>query len=69
MYYVIFKVLSIWISIQTNNIVAKYHFVTHVINGGGVALEKFHTQEYCADMFTKPVLLEKLRLFLDPLDL
>jgi hypothetical protein len=33
-----------------------HHFVRQVTDGGGVV----HTGENCADMFTKPVLLEKL---------
>eukprot|EP00253_Pinus_taeda_P023235 PITA_23235 len=39
----------------------KYHFVRQVITERGVSLEKVHTKENCADMFTKLVLLEKLR--------
>jgi hypothetical protein len=34
-----------------------HHFVRQVTDGGGVV----HTEASCADMFTKPVLLEKLR--------
>jgi len=45
---------------KTKHIVIKYHFVRQVIDEGGVALEKFHIQENCADMFMKPVLLEKV---------
>jgi hypothetical protein len=45
---------------KTKHIVIKYHFVRQVIDEGGVALEKVHTQENCANMFMKPVLLEKL---------
>jgi hypothetical protein len=45
---------------KTKHIAIKYHFVRQVIDGGGVALKKVHTQENCADMFTKLVLLEKL---------
>jgi hypothetical protein len=33
---------------KTKHIVVKYHFVRHVIDGGGVALKKVHTQENCA---------------------
>jgi hypothetical protein len=47
----------------------KYHFVRQVIDGGGVDLKKVHTQENCADMFTKPMLLEKLWWCLDSLGL
>jgi hypothetical protein len=46
---------------KTKHIPIKYHFVRHVIDEGGVSLEKVHTKEHCTDMFTKPVLLEKLR--------
>jgi len=45
---------------KTKHIDIKYHFVRYVVDGGGVALKKVHTQKNCADMFTKPVLLEKL---------
>jgi hypothetical protein len=45
---------------NTKHIPIKYHFVRHVIDEGGVALEKVHTQENCVDMFMKLVLLEKL---------
>ena len=40
-----------------------------VITERGVSLEKVHTKENCADMFTKPVLLEKLRWCLASLGL
>jgi hypothetical protein len=46
---------------KTKHIVVKYHFVRQGIDGGGVVLEKVHTQENCVDMFTKLVLLERLR--------
>jgi hypothetical protein len=45
---------------KTKHIPIKYHFVRQVIDEGGVSLEKVHTKENCVDMFTKPVLLEKL---------
>ena len=45
---------------NTKHIDVRYHFVRHVIDGGKVALKKVHTQENCEDMFTKPVLVEKL---------
>ena len=46
---------------KTKHIDVKYHFVRQVIGEGGVDLKKVHTQKKYADMFTKPVLLEKLR--------
>ena len=46
---------------KTKHIDVKYHFVKKAIGEGGVDLIKVHTQKNCADMFTKPVLLEKLR--------
>ena len=46
---------------KTKFVAIKYHFVRQVIDEGGVALEKVHTQGNCADMFTKPILLEKLQ--------
>ena len=46
---------------KTKHIPVKYHYVRHVIDEGEVILEKVHTKKNCADMFTKPVTLEKLR--------
>ena len=46
---------------KTKHIDVKYHFVRQVITEGGLDLKKVHTQENCANMFTKLVLLEKLR--------
>ena len=46
---------------KTNYIDVKYHFVRTFIGEGGVYLKKVHTQENCADMFIKPILLEKIR--------
>eukprot|EP00253_Pinus_taeda_P030568 PITA_30568 len=54
---------------KSKHIPIKYHFVRHVITERGVSLEKVHTKENCADMFTKPVLLEKLRWCLASLGL
>jgi hypothetical protein len=45
---------------KTKHIPIKYHFLGQVIDEGGVDLEKVHTKENCVDMFTEPVLLEKL---------
>ena len=50
------KVLYICIK----HIDVKYHFVRQAIGEGGVDLKKVHTQENCADMFTKPMLLLQL---------
>ena len=46
---------------KTKHIDVKYHFVRQVISEGGVDLKNVHTQENCADMLTKPILLENLR--------
>ena len=46
---------------KTKHIDVKYHFGRQFISEGGVNLKKVHTKENCADMFTKLVLLEKLR--------
>jgi hypothetical protein len=54
---------------KTKRIYIKYHFVTHVIDQGGVALEKVHPEENCANMFMKRVLLEKLHWCLASLSL
>eukprot|EP00253_Pinus_taeda_P028461 PITA_28461 len=47
----------------------RYHFLRHVIDGGKVALQKVHTRENCANIFTKPVTVEKLRWCLASLGL
>ena len=54
---------------KSNHIPIKYHFVRQVITERGVSLEKLHTKEKCANMFTKPVFLEKLRWCLASLGL
>eukprot|EP00253_Pinus_taeda_P020499 PITA_20499 len=54
---------------KSKHIPIKYHFVRQVITERGVSLEKVHTKENCADMFMKPVLLEKLRWCLASLGL
>eukprot|EP00253_Pinus_taeda_P024271 PITA_24271 len=46
---------------RTKHIDVRYHFLRHVIDGGKVALKKVHTRENCADIFTKPVTVEKLQ--------
>jgi hypothetical protein len=46
---------------KTRHSLIKYHFVRNVINEGGVSLEKVHTKKNWADMFTKLVLLKKVR--------
>eukprot|EP00253_Pinus_taeda_P016064 PITA_16064 len=46
---------------KSKHIPTKYYFVRQVITERGVSLEKVHTKENCVDMFTKLVLLEKLR--------
>ena len=45
---------------RTKHIDVRYHFLRHVIDGGKVALQKVHTRENCADIFTNPVTVEKL---------
>ena len=54
---------------KTNHIPVKYHFVIHVVDEGGVVLENVHTKDNSADMFIKPVTLEKLRWCLASLGL
>lgn len=54
---------------RAKHIAVKYHMVRQVIDAGTVTLEKVHTTENCADMFTKPVLLEKLKWCLASLGL
>eukprot|EP00253_Pinus_taeda_P003453 PITA_03453 len=45
---------------RTKHIDVRYHFLRHVIYGRKVALQKVHTRENCADIFTNPVTVEKL---------
>eukprot|EP00253_Pinus_taeda_P020951 PITA_20951 len=45
---------------RTKHIDVRYHFLRHVIDGGKVALQKVHTRENYADIFTNPVIEEKL---------
>jgi hypothetical protein len=54
---------------KTKHIPIKYHFVRQVIDEGGFSLEKVHTKESWAHMFTKLVLLEKLQWCLASLGL
>jgi hypothetical protein len=54
---------------KTKKIYIKYDFVRYVVDEGVVALEKFHTKVNSTDMFTKPILLEKLQWCLDSLGL
>eukprot|EP00253_Pinus_taeda_P021690 PITA_21690 len=54
---------------KSKDIPIKYHFVRQVITERGVSLEKVHTKENFAEMFTKPILLEKLHWCLASLGL
>ena len=54
---------------KSKHIPIKYHFIRQVMTETSVSLKKVHTKENCADMFTKPVLLEKLRWCLASLGL
>eukprot|EP00253_Pinus_taeda_P002152 PITA_02152 len=54
---------------KTKHINVRYHFLRHVIDGKKVALKKVHTRENCAEIFTKPVIVEKLQWCLASLGL
>jgi len=54
---------------KTKHIDVKYHLVRQVVDEGGVALKKVHTQENYVKMFIKPILLEKLLWILASLGL
>eukprot|EP00253_Pinus_taeda_P008627 PITA_08627 len=54
---------------RTKHIDVRYHFLRHVIDGGKVALQKVHTRENCANIFTKPITVEKLQWCLASLGL
>ena len=45
---------------KTKHIDVRYRFLRHVIDRRKVALKKVHTWENCADIFIKPVTVEKL---------
>ena len=54
---------------KTKHINVRYHFVRHVIEGGKAVLKKVRTQENHADIFAKPITVEKLRWCLASLGL
>eukprot|EP00253_Pinus_taeda_P026977 PITA_26977 len=54
---------------RTKHIDVRYHFLRHVIDGRKVALQKVHTRENCADIFTKPITVKKMRWCLSSLGL
>eukprot|EP00253_Pinus_taeda_P023964 PITA_23964 len=54
---------------RTKHIDVRYHFLKHVIDGGKVALQMVHMRENCANIFTKPVTVEKLQWCLASLGL
>ena len=47
---------------RTKHIQLKYHFIRPVLEDGQLKLEKIHTSQNIADMLTKLVTREKLRL-------
>jgi len=47
---------------RTKHIQLRYHFIRSLLEDGALTLEKIHTSENPADMFTKCVNLEKLKL-------
>ena len=49
---------------KTKHIQLKYHFIRSVLEDGQLKLEKIHTSQNPADMLTKVVTREKLRIFL-----
>eukprot|EP00253_Pinus_taeda_P004184 PITA_04184 len=54
---------------KTKHIYVRYHFLRDVIDDGKLALKKVHTCDNCADIFTKPITIEKLRWCLASLGL
>jgi len=49
---------------RTKHIQLKYHFIRSVLEDGELKLEKIHTSQNPADMLTKVVTREKLRICL-----
>ena len=47
---------------STKHIQIKYHFIRSVLEDGELKLEKIHTSQNPADMLTKVVTREKLRI-------
>ena len=47
---------------RTKHIDIRYHFIRSLLEDGSIALEKIHTSENPADMLTKAVTREKLKL-------
>ena len=47
---------------RTKHIQLKYHFIRSVLEDGELKLEKIHTSQNPADMLTKVVTREKLRI-------
>ena len=47
---------------RTKHIQLKYHFIRSVLEDGELKLEKIHTSQNPADMLTKVVTMEKLRI-------
>jgi len=47
---------------RTKHIQLKYHFIRSVLEDGELKLEKIHTSQNPADMITKVVTREKLRI-------
>ena len=47
---------------RTKHIHLKYHFIRSVLEDGELKLEKIHTSQNLADMLTKVVIREKLRI-------
>ena len=47
---------------RTKHIQLKYHFIWSVLEDGELKLEKIHTSQNLADMLTKVVTREKLRI-------
>eukprot|EP00253_Pinus_taeda_P021956 PITA_21956 len=54
---------------RTKHIDVRYHFLRHLIDGRKVSFQNIHTQENCANIFTKPVTIERLRWCLASLGL
>ena len=54
---------------KSKHIDVRYHFLRHVIDGVKVVLQKIHTRKNYANIFTKPVTIEKLQCCLASLGL
>ena len=50
---------------RTKHIDVRFHKIRELVGSGQILLEKIHTSEHAADLFTKPVTTDKFKYCLD----